>query len=443
VRFRRPVEHRVTVTQGGSRYWWWDCTCGHFGYGHDYDTILRAGVLHVDPASKESTSVSSPGHYSRTPAGLRFPRAASTSYAARQVAAAYGCPVDRYNGAGIKVGIIELGGGFSPADMTTARLANRVTVVSVDGGKPVSDGANGADGEVALDVQVVAGIAPGSDIRLYFAPNTDAGFIDAVAQAAAECDVVSVSWGGPESQWNASSVKKFSAVLAAARAKGVPVFVAAGDAGSTDGTKANVVDYPASDPSAIGCGGTKLSLAADGSRASEVTWDDDDRQSATGGGVSTKFPGRQVPDVAGDASPSTGYGVVIDGGSYVIGGTSAVAPLYAACYAIVKQATGKPFDFVNIVQTNPTICYDVTVGDNGAYKAGPGRDQTTGFGVVDFEKLLTVLTSGTQVPAPGGGTTGTGSGGSAGSGTDDLASFWKWLRSAVGYIDAFLKGKGY
>jgi kumamolisin len=277
-----------------------------------------------------------------------------------------------------------------------------VTVVRVGGAVPKSDGPDGADGEVMLDVEVVAGVAPGAQIRVYFAANTDAAFIAATKQAAAECDVVSISWGGPESQWSTASIATFSAVLAAARAAGVPVFVAAGDNGSTDGTRSNVVDYPSSDPSAIGCGGTRLYLDSDGHRTAEVVWNDGAGTSATGGGVSKVFPGRQVPDIAGNADPQTGYQIVVDGQSSVIGGTSAVAPLYAACYAVLLQAYGHRFDFLNAVLTNPSVCFDVTSGNNGGYKAGPGRDNVSGYGVVDFGKLLTVLTSGRQIPTPGG-----------------------------------------
>jgi kumamolisin len=337
--------------------------------------------------------------------GIRLPHAAGLSYTARQVAKAYNAPVDSYDGTGQKIGIVELGGGFTAADLVAAGLPNRVTVLGVDGGTSKPDGPGGADGEVELDIQVVAGVAPGADIRVYFAPNTDAGFIDATATAARECDVVSVSWGGPETQWSATSIRKFSAVLAAARAGGVPVFVAAGDAGSTDGTRGNVVDYPASDPSVIGCGGTRLTLDSSGQRTAEVTWNDDPTTSATGGGVSVRFPGRNVPDVAGNADPYTGYQIVTDGQRGVVGGTSAVAPLYAACYALLKQAYGRPFDFLNLCATNPSAMFDVTVGNNGGYKAGPGRDQVSGLGVADFGKLLGLLTSGTQIPTPGGGTT--------------------------------------
>jgi kumamolisin len=341
------------------------------------------------------------------PPYIRRPLAAAISYNARQIAKAYGCPVDQHDGSGVTVGIIELGGGFNAADLQANAtrlgipLAN-VTVVGVDGAGSKSDGPNGADGEVMLDIEVIASIAPGAAQRVYFAPNTDAGFLDAITQATAECDYVSISWGGPESSWDAATLDRYEAVFAAARAKGVAVFVAAGDSGSTDGTGKDVVDFPASSPSVVGCGGTRLTIGADGARAAEVVWNDNPTTSATGGGMSTHFPGRQVPDIAGNADPETGYQVLVDGKSAVIGGTSAVAPLYAGMAAVVRQVYGQAWDFLNTVLTNPGICFDVTEGNNGGYKAGPGRDDVSGYGVVDIGKLLTLLQSGTQIPAPGG-----------------------------------------
>lgn len=343
-----------------------------------------------------------------TTSRIRRPMSARLSYDARMVAKAYGCPVDAHDGAGTTIGIIELGGAVNFDDLAKVAPHTLVRVVSVDGATPTSDGPHGADGEVMLDIEVVAAIAPAAAIRVYFAPNDDQGFYDAIVQAVNECQYVSISWGGPESSWSRATVTSYAAAFAAARAAGVTVFAASGDTGSRDGTSRPVVDYPASDPSVVGCGGTRLVLDSAGRRASEVTWDVNDRTSATGGGVSGYFPGRQVPDIAGNADPTTGYQVLIDGQQWIIGGTSAVAPLYAACCAVLRQAYGSTWDFLNTVLTNPTICYDVTVGDNGDWKAGPGRDQTTGFGVVDFGELLDVLTSGVQVPAPGGGTGGDG-----------------------------------
>lgn len=335
------------------------------------------------------------------------PRTPVAGYTARQVARAYGMPLDSFDGTGVTIGVIELGGKYNPADLLAycARLGVKtpvVDVVLVDGARPKSDGPDGADGEVMLDVLVIAGVAPGAKQRVYFAPNTDQGFLDAITQACRECDYVSISWGGPESAWDGHTMDVYEQVLAAARARGVTVFAASGDTGSRDGTSRDVVDFPASSPSVVGCGGTKLQVGPNGERVSEVTWDDSDYSSATGGGVSGHFPGRAVPDVAGNASPTTGYQIQVDGTDGVIGGTSAVAPLYAAGAALLRQAHQKSFDFLNVVLTNPQICFDVTVGDNGGYKAGPGRDQTTGFGVVDFGRMLQILQGGGQIPAPGG-----------------------------------------
>ncbi len=342
-----------------------------------------------------------------TPPYLRYPRAAvKASFTSRGVARAYGAPVDRYDGTGVTIGVISLGGTYALADLQAAGFGSLdITPITVGGAKMVSD--PGADGENALDIQVIAGVAPKAKQRVYFAPNTDSGFIGATKLAIAECDAVSISWGSPESAWPASSIRQFAAVLAAGRAKGVPVFVAAGDNGSTDGTRSDVTDYPASDPSTIGCGGTRLLADPAGARTAETVWNNDPKRSATGGGVSKVFPGRSVPDVAGNADPETGYRVVVAGQAQVVGGTSAVAPLHAACYALLKQAAaGKPVDFLNLCLTNPQAMFDVTVGDNGGFRAGPGRDSVSGLGVPGYDKLLTILTSGTQVPAPGGNTGG-------------------------------------
>jgi kumamolisin len=340
---------------------------------------------------------------------IRLPRAGvDRSFSSVEVAKAYNYPTG-VTGKGYTCGIVELGGGFGRADLTAyfggiGLPVPSVTSVPVAGGKNKSDGPDGADGEVLLDIEVAASVAPGASFRVYFAPNTDAGFLAAIKQACQECDVVSISWGGPESSWDAATMDDYDAVFAQARAAGVTVFAAAGDSGADDGTRSAVVDFPASSPNVVGCGGTKLDVNSDGSRASEVTWDENDRTSATGGGVSKHFAGRQVPDVAGNADPATGYEVVVDGESYVIGGTSAVAPLYAGLVLLLSEAlgrrAGKVADFLSTVMAHPEVCYDVTVGDNGAYRAGPGRDETTGFGVVDGAKLLAAIGGAGTTPPP-------------------------------------------
>lgn len=314
--------------------------------------------------------------------------------------------MDRATGKGYTGGIIELGGGYKPSQVAEYFTRNNLPVptfisVPVAGGANSPDGPNGADSEVQLDQIVAGAVAPGATYRMYFAENSDSGFLAALKQATAECDGVSISWGGPENNWSSSVMDAFEAVIKIARGKGVPVFVAAGDSGSQDSSGAgNQTDFPASSPSAIGCGGTRLTLNG-AERATETVWDDNPTSSATGGGISKQFGGRDVPDIAGNADPDTGYEIMVDGGSYVIGGTSAVAPLMLGLHALLWELdSGKGFDMMNLIVTNPQSCFDVTVGNNGGFRAGPGRDEVTGFGVPDGGLLLAALKSGIAPPVP-------------------------------------------
>jgi kumamolisin len=188
-----------------------------------------------------------------------------------------------------------------------------------------------------------------------------------------------------------------------AAAMGVTVCVAAGDNGSTDGVTdgLNHVDFPASSPHALACGGTRL-VASGSSIKSETVWNElANSEGATGGGISDFFPlpswqdaagvpvsanpnhntGRGVPDVAGDADPSTGYDTLVDGQSGVIGGTSAVAPLWAALIALTNQSRNKSVGFINaLLYQNTKDFHEITSGNNGAYSAGSGWNACTGLG---------------------------------------------------------------
>lgn len=338
--------------------------------------------------------------------GIRKPLTSKPeSLTPRQVATACNFPIDTASGKGYTAGIIELGGGYQDSQVAEYFTANSLpspTFVSipVSGGKNKQDGPDGADGEVSLDMIVTGAIATSSTIRMYFAGNTDADFLAALKQSVSECDGVSISWGSSENNWDPATMNKFETVIKAAKAKGVPVFVAAGDSGSQDSSgDGNQCDFPASSPSAIGCGGTRLLINPDGTRSSETVWDDSDTQSATGGGVSKQFPGRQVPDIAGNADPDTGYEIMVDGERTVVGGTSAVAPLMLGLHALLWESNGgKAFDFGALIAATPTAFFDVTQGDNGGYRAGPGRDDVTGWGVPDGQKLLDALLGAAPTP---------------------------------------------
>lgn len=195
---------------------------------------------------------------------------------------------------------------------------------------------------------------------------------------------------------------------------GVTVLSASGDNGSTDGSTSGnpTVDFPASSPFLVGCGGTKLTLSG-ASISSEQTWNElSSNEGATGGGVSEAFAlpgfqqsakvpkapngfaGRGVPDVAGDADPATGYNVVVDGQQSVIGGTSAVAPLWAGLFALINQSLGTNVGYVNPLLYSAkaeAAFHDITAGNNGTYSAGLGWDACTGLGSPNGAALLTAL----------------------------------------------------
>jgi kumamolisin len=105
--------------------------------------------------------------------------------------------------------------------------------------------------------------------------------------------------------------------------------------------------------------------------------------------------GRGVPDVSGDADPATGYFVRVDGQEFVIGGTSAVAPLWAGLIALLNQKLGHPVGFLNPLLYGSLVgtgsFHDITSGNNGAYAAKRGWDTCTGWGTPEGMKLLHAL----------------------------------------------------
>jgi kumamolisin len=350
--------------------------------------------------------------------------AVAQSFSPLEVASLYDFPSSG-DGSGQCIGIVELGGGYHDAEVA-AYFANlgidgpAVSSVSVDGASNAPNGdPNSDDAEVLLDIEVAGAVAPGARIAVYFAPNSDRGFTDAVIAAAFDAvnkpSVLSVSWGNAESAWTPQAIGAMDQALATAAALGITVCVASGDNGSSDGQGDGQahVDFPSSDPNVLGCGGTQL-LAADGAIASETTWND--ASGATGGGVSDVFgvpgyqagagvpqsvnpgnrTGRGVPDVAGNADPLTGYQLLVDGQNIVVGGTSAVAPLWAGLIALINEQLAEPVGFFNPVLYEQVVAEgdgvtDVTGSGNGAYQAGQGWDACTGLGTPRGEDLLAAL----------------------------------------------------
>lgn len=346
------------------------------------------------------------------------------SYTPLDLARVYGFPAGT-DGAGQTLAILELGGGYTERDLAAyfgglGLATPAVRAVGVDGARNAPDGdPAGPDGEVLLDLEVAGALAPAADLVVYFAPNTDRGFLDALSTAVHATPTptaVSISWGQNEEAWSVAARGAMDDAMADAAALGVTVTVAAGDDGSDDrvGDGAPHVDFPAASPYALGCGGTKLVAdPASGRVRSEVVWQEAEH-GATGGGISNAFPrpswqrdvgvpgdaGRGVPDVAAVADPLTGYQVLVDGESTVIGGTSAVAPLWAALVCRLAQVLGRPLGLLQPAlysaaapgQPVPGL-RDITEGSNGAWSAGPGWDPCTGLGVPDGMALLAALST--------------------------------------------------
>jgi kumamolisin len=339
------------------------------------------------------------------PSGLA-PRAAGAGpWNVPDLCAAYNWPTGLAGG-GV-IAIVELGGGWLQSDMNQffrgiGQPLPQIADVPVSG-KQNSPGDPNADGEVALDIQVAAAayyVATGKPavIRVYWAPD----IAPAVRAATADrCDVCSISWGADEAKWGRQAADEMEQAAAAATAAGMIVFAASGDNDSSDGgpNPANV-DLPASAPHVIGCGGTKKTAT------SESVWNNapgNPNGNGTGGGYSTLFtplppwqagapngPGRMVPDVAANADPNTGYNIVLNGATTPIGGTSAVAPLYAGLFA----AFGRKLGWITPeLWLNHTCFNDITEGDNGAFRARTGPDPCTGIGSPIGDRLARLLTN--------------------------------------------------
>lgn len=327
---------------------------------------------------------------------IRFPRATtsvSTTWATPLLCQNYTFPRG-LTGGGV-IGILELGGGYKQADLDSftglyGMPKIQTTDISVNGGVNSYTGSN-ADFEVALDIQVAAATYYYSTgkmptIKVFFAPNSFGSFASVVNTAVANgCDVLSVSWGAPEKNWPRATLTSLETTIATAATKGLVVFASAGDFSSSDGGTGNNVDGPACCPHVVACGGTTKFTTT------ETVWGTGtSTDGGTGGGYSTIFPvqsfqigaptgpGRMVPDISANADPNTGYTIVVGGYQYIIGGTSAVSPLYSGFFA----ACGKKLGFITPkLWQNQSSFIDIKTGSIGGYSAKVGPDACTGLGV--------------------------------------------------------------
>ncbi len=374
--------------------------------------------------------------------GKRRKTAAPSGNTPLQIAQLYNFPTPQ-NGNGETIGILEFGGGYNTNDLNTyfgqlGITTPSVTAMSVDGAtNQPTPGQDSPDTEVMLDIEVAGAVAPGANIVVYFSNFTEQGWVDAITTAVHDNvhtpSVLSISWGFAEGQsiWSAQAIQTVNEAFQAAATMGVTVCCAAGDDGSRDQIDDGLAhcDFPASSAFVLACGGTTLQFNGN-NITSETVWNDGPDGGATGGGISdsidlptwqanAKVPasvnpggriGRGVPDIAGNADPETGYLVLADGQQGVVGGTSAVAPLWAGLIARVNQKLGTPVGFLNPLLygqvVNANALNDITKGSNditgeiGGYSAGPGWDACTGFGSPNGTAIGNAL-AGANAATPG------------------------------------------
>ncbi len=407
------------------------------------EALLRARRAHPAVAANAGSNAAGPSTCSAS--------ATAGGYTAAEIGSAYGMD-GQWNagnfGAGATVALAELEpyhasdvNAYQNCDGTTATISN----VLVDGG-PANCWQNGPNYdsqcglEDVLDIEDVAGLAPGSTIDVYEAPNTDSGLLDVYrAIVSHDAPVVSTSWGACEAATGNTMLAAEGVIFEEAAVQGEAVFAASGDDGANDcksGSKA--VDDPASQPYVTGVGGTTMTSDIPGT--AETVWNESG-VGAGGGGVSREWaepsyqsgfalpqsqincssaPGgggssttcREVPDVSADADPSTGYDIDWDGNWIRAAGTSAAAPTWASLVALADSSSaclngGVRVGFANaLLYSLPAADFnDVAVGGNGyggvaGYQAGLGYDMSSGLGTPNGATLLSALCGTTTVTAP-------------------------------------------
>jgi kumamolisin len=367
--------------------------------------------------------------------------------------------------AGQKIGILEFGGGVFESDLRiycseiSKRPVPTVSVVPV-GLKSLSleqiqkiqdpqqrEGELGESGEVNMDVQIVAGLCPGAEILVYFAPFTQKGWINILQKVVHDPNgprVVSVSWGAAEDSgdFSPAAIQAINNELKVAATAGVTICVSSGDDGAGDSVNDGEAhcDFPASSPYVLAVGGT---MFPDGG-ADQGWWDTPGARTqnhgggSSGGGRSTVFPapswqnvdvvsvrtgkaaGRCIPDICA-LSGLPLYNLIFDGKVFPNGGTSASAPLWASLLSRIagNLPSGKRVGFLTplLYQSGPngqplgaSVATDITVGRNDdlafeddttsppqkfkpvtGYRADVGYDAVTGWGVPKGDALQAAL----------------------------------------------------
>lgn len=356
----------------------------------------------------------------------------------REIAAHYNVPPG-LDGTGQRVAVIDLGEIVDPDEIRRdfAKMGGPVPEISIIDDNSAHDPALGQQAiESHIDLEVIGTICPSAHLVLYRCAFSFSGMATAIATAVKDnVDVISISWGAAESQLSSGDIAKIERALQEAKEACITVCAAAGDFGASglsdpknrlpmNDPKGRVhCIYPASSPLVLACGGTELIIEQ--AKKKEVVWNNTAIQGlATGGGVSEQFPkpvwqsevhvvsanheqrtGRILPDVAALAAVRD-WSFVINGGmTALLGGTSAVAPFFAALVTLANQIRadkGKTrLGFLNDRLYEKAHSDDLFIGivkghnkvaPNGVgYEAQTGFDACTGWGVPRAERLLNML----------------------------------------------------
>jgi hypothetical protein len=335
-------------------------------------------------------------------AALNGPSKASAGgWLATAVAKAFDFPVQHgCNGAGQTVAI-EIDTPMNASDLSSYLSAagvtqtGTVTNIAVDGG----GNASSADyGETALDVETVAGLAPGANIRVYNFPDLSSqsiedGYNMAVSDGIAS--VVNSSFGGCETG-DTAFTSTTNSIAQQAAAKGMTFLASSGDSGSAECSPLGV-SSPSSNPYFLAIGAVDFTANSNGTLATITTGVDSSNGFSSGGGFSTIYAvpsyqqgisgvnsgGRNNPDIS---LPGVSVAVFMNGSWSAFDGTSWSSPEMTALMAEANQVRGTKFGFVNpniytlFKNTGYADYTDVTSGSNGAYSATTGYDLTTGIG---------------------------------------------------------------
>ena len=324
-------------------------------------------------------------------------------------------------GRGQSIGLLEFGGGFRPSALksyfaSVATALPRIFVREIAPGANRPRGKKGTlnpDTEVYLDIEVAGGLARDATIVVYFGENTEQGWLRtlqaAILDERHDLSVLSISWGQAEQDWSPNALKEIDDLFQLAAHRGITICCSSGDNGvhETPG-KSFTVCFPATSPHVLACGGTQLEVKQHGKRR-ETVWNQwRQYKLASGGGYSEVFSRpsyqknqhkrRGIPDVAANASSSTGYLIEADNTRMSMGGTSAVAPLWAALIARFNEALGTksglftPTVYAMTAEMRDALC-DIVEGFNGptrktGYQAKRGWDACTGLGSPRGERML-------------------------------------------------------